>query len=510
MTFLELLILLLCPVVLCYWGWSFRRHRNWRPRKWRLVGLVRLVQNAHRVHDHTTELLKESGGTFVFKGPWFANMEMLVTADPANIHHILSKNSSNYNKGHDFKQIFDILGDGIFNAEAKVWEAQRKVTMSLMNHSKFKTLLERATWQKVEKGLIPVFDHFSKLGDLVDLQELFERFTFDCVSIFVLGHDPGCLSVALPHLPCEKAFADAEEALLHRHVLPLSCWKLLKWLQIGKEKKLSMAWESLDEFLYQCISKHEEEEAASKSKAEKVEDEGFVLLTEYLKAYKENFTIPSDTKKFLRDTSLSLMAAGRDTVSAALCWFFWLIVVNPSAEIKILEEIKANVHVKDDEKWWFFSVEESRKLVYLHAALCESLRLFPPIALQHKSPVQPDILPSGHRVHPKTKTLISFYSVGRLETIWGKDCLEFKPERWITEQGRIRNEPSYKFPVFNTGPRTCLGKDMTFVQMKIVAATIICNYQIQLAEGHPVTPKDSIVLHMKHGFKVRINKRNSV
>jgi len=103
--------------------------------------------------------------------------------------------------------------------------------------------------------------------------------------------------------------------------------------------------------------------------------------------------------------------------------------------------------------------------------------------------------------------VLSLYSMGRMESIWGQDCLEFKPERWISRHGRIVHVPSFKFIPFNAGPRTCLGKDMTFIQMKIIASTIIWNYHVHMVEGHPVSPSFSIVLHMKHGLKVRICKR---
>ncbi|CAI9772833.1 unnamed protein product [Fraxinus pennsylvanica] len=128
------------------------------------------------------------------------------------------------------------------------------------------------------------------------------------------------------------------------------------------------------------------------------------------------------------------------------------------------------------------------------------------MALEHKSLVRPDILPSGHCIPQNTKIILFFYSTGRMRRIWGKDCLEFKPKRWISKRYGIKHEPSFKFPAFNAGPRTCIGKEISFVQMKIVAATMIYNYHVQLVEDQSVSPSDSIIIQMKHGLKVKSGK----
>lgn len=147
------------------------------------------------------------------------------------------------------------------------------------------------------------------------------------------------------------------------------------------------------------------------------------------------------------------------------------------------------------------------KMVYLHAALCEALRLYPPVPFEHKSPVQPEVLPSGAKVYTWTKVLFSLYAMGRMEGIWGKDSREFRPERWITETGNVRHEPSYRFLSFNAGPRTCLGKDIAFTQMKAAAAAMIYNFKVEVVPGHVVAPKLSIILHMQNGLKVRVKRR---
>lgn len=182
----------------------------------------------------------------MFRGPCFRNLDMVVTCDPSNIHHILSKNFSNYPKGQEFKEIFEILGDGIFNADAQLWEIHRKITMSLMKNVNFLNKLEQILVQKVERGLIPVLDSFSERGELTDLQDIIERFTFDSLCQLLLDHDPFSLTVDLPDIPCQKALTNVMDALFYRHIVPKSCWKFLKWVGIGTEKILCRSADRVD------------------------------------------------------------------------------------------------------------------------------------------------------------------------------------------------------------------------------------------------------------------------
>ncbi|PNX60656.1 cytochrome p450 86b1-like protein, partial [Trifolium pratense] len=99
--------------------------------------------------------------------------------------------------------------------------------------------------------------------------------------------------------------------------------------------------------------------------------------------------------------------------------------------------------------------------------------------------------------------LFSLYAMGRDANIWGEDYLEFKPERWISERGGIVYAPSYKFFSFNAGPRTCLGRDLAFIQIKMIAASVLWNYGVHVVDVNQVAPNLSIVLLMKHGLKER-------
>lgn len=55
------------------------------------------------------------------KGPWFAGMNFIVTNDPRNVHHILSKNFFNHEKGYEIREISEPLGDGIITSDSDWW-----------------------------------------------------------------------------------------------------------------------------------------------------------------------------------------------------------------------------------------------------------------------------------------------------------------------------------------------------------------------------------------------------
>ncbi|XP_051124895.1 alkane hydroxylase MAH1-like [Andrographis paniculata] len=471
------------------------------PTNWPVVGMLpAILQNKHHLHAYLTQILLGHGGTFQFRGVWFSNTDLLFTCDPNNFHHIFTKNFPNYPKGPSFKTIFsDLLGDGVFNADFQLWELHRRQTMSFLKGERFDGLLDEIVWNKIETSLLPVLDHFSGRGIEFDLQDVFQRFAYDTVCELVLGRDPVSLSIALPNVPSEKALNDAIEPLLYRHFLPETVWKMQRWLRIGNEKKLMDAAEALDKFVYPIVDSRMNSEG----------NDGFDLITSFKTVYEEMIgrNRADRTRVFLRDTVVNLLFAGRDTTSTTLTWLFWLIATNPRSISRIREEVESVIKLKDSKNSRLFGAEESRKLVYLHGALCESLRLYPPVALQHKAALRPDVLPSGHFLRPGSRVSVAFYSMARMESLWGKDCLEFKPERWISGHGAIEHVPSYKFAAFSAGPRTCLGKDMSFVEMKMIAASIIHRYDVDLVKDHPVIPRDSVVLQTKHGLRVRLIKR---
>ncbi|XP_044465525.1 alkane hydroxylase MAH1-like [Mangifera indica] len=317
-------------------------HRWWLDRKapirnWPVLGMVPgLLHNARRIHEFVTDKLRQSRWTYNVKGPWFAGMDFVITSDPMNIHHICSRNFDNYPKGREFKEIFDVLGEGIFNADGEMWRIQRKVLHSLFKNKKYESALVRTFNRKVENGLFPVLDHASELKITLDLQDVFERFTFDNICKLVLGSNPGSLSVGFPPNEYEKAFTKMEEAAFYRQIQPESCWKLQKWLQVGEEKKFQIAGETFYKFLNDCISVKKERLSWRRKADEEEEEEEFDLLAalleeeEAIDEFKNSgFTM---TDELFRDISFNLIAAGRDTISSGLTWFFWLVATHPSVE----------------------------------------------------------------------------------------------------------------------------------------------------------------------------------
>ncbi|TYI35315.1 hypothetical protein ES332_A03G067800v1 [Gossypium tomentosum] len=478
------------------------------PRVWPLVGsLPSLFENRRRIHDWMASNLRATGGLATYQTctialPFLAWKQGLytVTCHPKNIEHILKTRFDNYPKGPNWQAAFhDLLGQGIFNSDGETWLIQRKTAALEFTTRTLRQAMARWVNRTIKDRLWHILDRASIEKKSVDLQDLLLRLTFDNICGLTFGKDPETLSPELPENSFAVAFDTATEATLYRFLYPGLLWRLEKILGIGVEKRLKRSLQIVENYMNDAVEARKEAPSDD-------------LLSRFMK--KRDAEGNLFTTDVLQHIALNFVLAGRDTSSVALSWFFWLVMNHPEVEQKIIDEISTVLQESrgEDHKKWLrepLEFDEADKLIYLKAALAETLRLYPSVPEDFKYVVEDDVLPDGTFVPAGSTVTYSIYSVGRMKTIWGEDCMEFRPERWKSPEGDKFNTPkdSYKFVAFNAGPRTCLGKDLAYLQMKSVASAVLLRYRLSLVPGHRVEQKMSLTLFMKQGLRVYLQPR---
>ena len=483
------------------------------PRVWPLLGsLPGLIQHSSRMHDWITDNLRTCGGTYqtcITAIPFLARKQGLVTVtcDPKNLEHILKNRFDNYPKGPTWQAVFhDLLGDGIFNSDGDTWLFQRKTAALEFTTRTLRQAMARWVSRAIKLRFCPILETAQLEGKPVDFQDLLLRLTFDNICGLTFGKDPQTLSPGMPDNGFALAFDRATEATLQRFILPEVVWKLRKTLGLGMETSLTKSLRHIDKYLTDIIETRKQELQTQQQGGSGIPHDD--LLSRFMKK-KESYS-----EEFLQHVALNFILAGRDTSSVALSWFFWLVIQNPNVEEKIITEICTvlmETRGNDTSKWVQEPLvfEEVDRLMYLKAALSETLRLYPSVPEDSKHVVADDILPSGTFVPKGSSITYSIYSIGRMKFVWGDDCLEFKPERWLSLDGsKFEVHDSYRFVAFNAGPRICLGKDLAYLQMKSIAAAVLLRHRLVVVPGHRVEQKMSLTLFMKYGLKVNVLPRD--
>ncbi|RVW82813.1 Cytochrome P450 86B1 [Vitis vinifera] len=433
------------------------RLTNKGPMLWPVLGILpSLFFHMNDIYDWGTRALIKAGGTFHYRGMLMGGNYGIMTVDPSNIEFMLKTRFKNFPKGNYYRERFhDLLGGGIFNVDHESWKEQRRIASSEMHSTQFVAYSFQTIQDLVNQKLLELTDKLAKSGDCIDLQEVLLRFTFDNICTAAFGIDPGCLALELPEVSFAKAFEEATELTLFRFMVPPFIWKSMKFFGVGTEKRLQEAVRVVHDF------------------AEKTVADRRIEL--------------SKTGNLNKQTDLlsRIMAIGEH------------------------EEGEINEVLGHRESNTALTMKDLKKMVYLQAALSETLRLYPSVPVDFKEVVEDDVLPDGTRVKKGSRVLYSIFSMARMESIWGKDCMEFKPERWIKD-GQFVSENQFKYPVFNAGPRLCIGKKFAFTQMKMVAASILMRYTVKVVEGHSVVPKMTTTLYMRNGLLVTLEPRLSL
>lgn len=174
----------------------------------------------------------------------------------------------------------------------------------------------------------------------------------------------------------------------------------------------------------------------------------------------------------LKDELMTLLLAGHETTATILAWALYQIHRHP----QILAKLKTELNELGNNP----EPMAIAKLPYLKAVCQETLRMYPVIPLTFPRITKTNLEIGGHKFEPETVLMPSIYLVHYREDLYPEPH-KFKPERFFERQ----YSPSEYFP-FGGSSRRCLGYALAELEMKLVLATILSNYQLKLTDNKVV------------------------
>jgi cytochrome P450 len=480
--------------------------------------LSEFLQQLPRRHDYTSEMTKGLPISYCISGPKFDDEALEVMCrDPKVIKHFLKDNYDNYTKaeGDMFWETLRLwLGNGIFASAhgagasdgGQNWHRQRKIASAIFSRGNFNDNMAEVFASKGRR-MCEVLKASAAKGQAVDMQAKFFQYTMDSIMQIFYGEPVDTMGGQ------ENSYATAYDQA-HRCIVEyfltsiagLSLLKMLPWPFGGVNgvahflhrsthplyKEFKVAWDTVDRESRRMVAATRKDPNLSARKD---------LLALFVQQAAQDFQAGKSTPKngtckngapkscatetmtteWLRDVVMNFVIAGRDTTACTLSWMFYILATHPEIQRKLQAELDEKF--KPGETPTIQSVSHS-SLPYLNGLLYETLRLYPPVPIDGKAAKTDDVLPGGIKIPAGTRMSFLIYAMGRDAQVYPEPEM-VRPERWIPFK-----EPSpFEFPVFQAGPRICLGQNMAIFEAKIIAAMLLREFSFEMkdAEAHKIT-----------------------
>ncbi|VUC33351.1 unnamed protein product [Clonostachys rosea] len=171
---------------------------------------------------------------------------------------------------------------------------------------------------------------------------------------------------------------------------------------------------------------------------------------------------------------LNLLILGHDTTSCSLVWAVSILSRDPQHQDRIRKEIE-DLGLDPEE----LGYEQIERLRFLDNFIREVLRTHCPVAYVPREAIE-DVDIAGVRI-PKGTVIHPCPGVINLHPqVWGPTASEFDPDRWDNLQGVAAN--AYAFETFHNGPRVCIGKQLSIVEMKVMLIKMVTKFRIEAVD----------------------------
>ncbi|KAE8152169.1 putative cytochrome P450 alkane hydroxylase [Aspergillus avenaceus] len=420
---------------------------------------------------------------------------MISTREPENIKALLATQFQDFCLGTRHREMYPLLGDGIFNLDGDGWAHARGLLRPQFTRDQVADL------DLMDGHISRMIDLIPKDGSSFDIQSLFFLLTIDSATHFLFGESVGSLDSVNGAGVLEKSSVGNAQGFAE------SFTKAMDYTS-SRSRAMGFYWMIDNKDFRQAIAHvHEVVDhyvrLAIESKNSEKKSERYIFA--------QALAASNDDPKTLRDSMLNLLLAGRDTTASLLSSAFFFLARTPHAWNRlrqiILEEFGDSQHPKQE-----ITQAKLKDIPYLRHVLNETLRLLPPVPLNYRVAVKDTSLPVGggpDRTSPifvrKGETVAyGVYALHRRSDLYGPDPHVFRPERW--ENSRR----SWDFLPFNGGPRICLGQQYALTEASYTIVKLIQRFDIlECADPELTQPAIMSTLTLSHDKGVNIKLYSS-
>ncbi|KAJ5328320.1 cytochrome P450 [Penicillium brevicompactum] len=217
---------------------------------------------------------------------------------------------------------------------------------------------------------------------------------------------------------------------------------------------------------------------------------------------------PMPNRDMINHLSNNLLA-GSDTTAISLRAIIYFLIKNPSAYSKLQQEVDAAD--KEGRISKYITYAECLDLHYLQAVIKEAMRCHPAVSFPLER-VVPEGGASLCNVHFDQGTVVGINPavMHRDKTIFGVDADVFRPERWTQSSEDCIKIMDRHLMTFGYGSRTCIGKNISIMEMGKLIPQIIRHFELEWASEEPQWNMQTFFFAKQHGLKCRLRSRKAV
>ena len=464
------------------------------PRVWPLVGNALQVK-VSRIHLDMERWCVRYGPLFrVYLG----RQPLLVVANHQTVSALLRDRPDRFRRPSVTAFISSELGGlpNIFMAEGAEWRNQRRMVMAGFAPKAIKEYFPALV--NVGLRLRKRWSEAAAQHASIDLSADLKRYTVDVIAGLAFGQDVNTL--------------ESGDNVIQQHldrILPgisrrsLSAMPYWRYFKLPQDRRLEQSSKALRQAVYGLIDQARQRMQHNPNAADKPANllEALIAAADQPGSAINNDTVAGNVS--------TMLLAGEDTTANSIAWLLYFLRTHPEALQRATQEVQALA-----PDCAAFTLQQLDSLDFLGACIEEAMRLKPvapflPLEALVDTTVEDVQVPAGTIVW----CVLRHDSVDEKNF---KNAAAFDPARWLVSPDDVGSAATASRGAgkgisapFGAGPRTCPGRYLALLEIKIAVAMVLGYFEIEsVATDSGQPPKELMGFVMSpEGLKMRLKAR---